>query len=337
MFGSAVALCGASLFVGAPHGSNSPGRVQYQHVSSDTGAAAFSSEDKSILAQCVRCRTGVSLPQNVFDRAVGRVFKDAAAPWPLAKVLMVGEGRAGKTALRNALVGKHFAPTDSTIGIETLSVGRLAIAGSGQGRWVEGLESEFEGYDSEMRARAIAKVCVQDLHKNSQAIVPMQRKSMAELMRERMVNAGTWQQPSDAGTSLLLAGSSRQEPHDTSTRALQPASMMRRVEELMRTLDEEREDMAIELWDFGGQEIFYILYHLFLSEFGTYLLTFSMERLVPSALPSDRERCLSMIRYWLDNIALHTGALYISLVYKRMHRAYPPHFSLSPSRLYIYT
>jgi hypothetical protein len=36
-----------------------------------------------------------------------------------------------------------------------------------------------------------------------------------------------------------------------------------------------------QLWDFGGQDVFYILYHLFLSEFGVYVVTFSMERLAP--------------------------------------------------------
>lgn len=82
---------------------------------------------------------------------------------------------------------------------------------------------------------------------------------------------------------------------------------MRRVEEVMRRLDEDREEVRMDLWDFGGQEVFYIMHHLFLSEFGTYVLTFSMERLAPSSSTEEREKCLAMVRYWLDNIALHTS------------------------------
>ena len=35
--------------------------------------------------------------------------------------MIVGEGRAGKTAISRSLVGKEYAPTESTIGINELS------------------------------------------------------------------------------------------------------------------------------------------------------------------------------------------------------------------------
>ncbi len=35
--------------------------------------------------------------------------------------MIVGEGRAGKTALSNSMIGKPFADTDSTIGINALT------------------------------------------------------------------------------------------------------------------------------------------------------------------------------------------------------------------------
>jgi GTPase SAR1 family protein len=320
MFGYAVALCGATLYVGAPHGggggeggehaSGSPGCVQYAHVNED-GEPALKEQDAGILWQCVRGRAGVSLPENVFHRAGRKVLRDKGAPWPLAKIMMIGEGRAGKTALRNALLGKPFVETNSTIGIETLMVGRLAITGTGQGQWVEEMEVEVDGVESEMRERAVAKHCVIEMHESTQVAAPVQRKAMVDLMRQKLGMRPA--EPDDPTSSFMrnnlksvlgsLSGGGGAGEVDEAV----PQLDMKRVEEYMRSCDEEREELAMEIWDFGGQPVFYILYHLFLTEFGTYLLTFSMERLVPSADASEREGCLGMIRYWLDNIALHTG------------------------------
>ena len=233
--------------------------------------------------------------------------------------MMVGEGRAGKTALRNALLGKVFAPSDSTIGIETLSVGRQAVTGTGHGIWQQSIEVDFEGSgETEMRERAVAKECTKELHKSSQVVVQMQGRSMEELIREKIAEsfsvsseststlsarAQPLPQDREAATLTTNLDGQGEEPIED----LENQLVLRRVEELMRTMDEGIEDAAMEIWDFGGQEIFYILYHLFLTDFGTYLLTFSMERLGPSATQGERDKCLAMIRYWLDNIALHTG------------------------------
>lgn len=166
-FGASVALCGAAVLVGAPAGPASAGTVRFRHVS-EAGSGAFSEQEAAVLAQCVKARSGGSLPRGVFDQAVLKVAKQGGAPWPLARVMMVGEGRAGKTALRNALLGKEFVPTDSTIGIETLTLGRVGVSATGQGRWVEEIEVEWEGREVEMRERAVARACVDEMHKSSQ-------------------------------------------------------------------------------------------------------------------------------------------------------------------------
>lgn len=154
----------------------------------------------------------------------------------------------------------------------------------------------MEGVKTEMLDRAIAKHCVQQMHASAQMAAPAPRKAMADsdLMRQQFM-AGK-QESSDTRASLSVAEDAAPQQMD-----------MKRVEEFVRTCDEEREELTMEMWVFGGQSVFYILYHLFLTVFGTYVLTFSMDRLVPSAPPSEREQTLGMIRYWLDNIALHTG------------------------------
>lgn len=42
------------------------------------------------------------------------------------------------------------------------------------------------------------------------------------------------------------------------------------------------EPLKFTLWDFGGQDVFYTMHHLFLNRFGVYLVCFNMQWLVPS-------------------------------------------------------
>lgn len=87
MFGSSVAFCASSLFVGATnYGSDSPGLVQFEHVNRQ-GKVALSEEHQIMIEQCMKGRLGVSLPRSIFERAVKSVAKQKAAPWPLAKVI----------------------------------------------------------------------------------------------------------------------------------------------------------------------------------------------------------------------------------------------------------
>lgn len=47
--------------------------------------------------------------------------------------------------------------------------------------------------------------------------------------------------------------------------------------------DEDEEPLKLSMWDFGGQDVFYTLHHLFLTRYGVYLIAFNMEWLLPSA------------------------------------------------------
>ncbi|MFX8569923.1 hypothetical protein ABTM09_20770, partial [Acinetobacter baumannii] len=45
-------------------------------------------------------------------------LKKGSKAWNRSKIMIVGEGRAGKTALANSIIGRKFEETTSTIGIE---------------------------------------------------------------------------------------------------------------------------------------------------------------------------------------------------------------------------
>jgi len=52
-----------------------------------------------------------------FQTAYTRALKQSSRPFPFTELCLVGEGRAGKTALANCFCGRAFEQTESTIGV----------------------------------------------------------------------------------------------------------------------------------------------------------------------------------------------------------------------------
>ncbi|CAN0225597.1 unnamed protein product, partial [Ectocarpus fasciculatus] len=62
-------------------------------------------------------------------------------------------------------------------------------------------------------------------------------------------------------------------------------------------------DITLTLFDYGGQSVFNVIHHLFLTPSGVYVLTFNMESLVSGE--QERQRSLSYMRFWLNSIIVH--------------------------------
>jgi len=45
-----------------------------------------------------------------------QALQQGTRAWNRSKIMIVGDGRAGKTALANSIMGEEFAHTESTIG-----------------------------------------------------------------------------------------------------------------------------------------------------------------------------------------------------------------------------
>ena len=68
--------------------------------------------------------------------------------------------------------------------------------------------------------------------------------------------------------------------------------------------DMSQPELRLSLWDFGGQEEFYVLHHLYLTRFSAYVVLFNMEWLVNEG--NERNEGLGFLRFWLSSIATHT-------------------------------
>jgi hypothetical protein len=65
-------------------------------------------------------------------------------------------------------------------------------------------------------------------------------------------------------------------------------------------------NLVIGIFDFGGQEVFDSIHHLFLTKYGVYLIVFNMEWLNKDGPDKDKDKCIDYIRSWLNSIAVHT-------------------------------
>lgn len=72
--------------------------------------------------------------------------------------------------------------------------------------------------------------------------------------------------------------------------------------------EEHVDDLALTVWDYGGQKVFYTLHHLFLTRYGVYLLVFDMRDL------GGEDRDTSYLEFWLSSIALHAPRAPVILV-----------------------
>ncbi len=81
--------------------------------------------------------------------------------WHRSKVMIVGEGRAGKTALANSIMGNEFRHTDSTIGINaiTLKIQEALVASTEAAAnvWTKSTGTTSKYYEEEI-ARLVYKL-----------------------------------------------------------------------------------------------------------------------------------------------------------------------------------
>jgi len=65
-----------------------------------------------------------------------------------------------------------------------------------------------------------------------------------------------------------------------------------------------KEPLRISMWDYGGQEKFHVMHHMYLSRFCVYLLVFSMKWLL-SGVGEEMVECLEYLTGWLNSILIH--------------------------------
>ena len=85
-------------------------------------------------------------------------------PWNRSKIMFVGEGRVGKTALCNSMMGNGFVETESTVGFTRQVFEVRTFSGGGENRWTERKKPEREC------EAGIAQIIIDTLNLNSRTV-----------------------------------------------------------------------------------------------------------------------------------------------------------------------
>jgi GTPase SAR1 family protein len=208
---------------------------------------------------------------------VESVLRDnRSVPWNRSKIMLVGQGRAGKTALANSMMGKEFIPdTMSTFGAEKFE--RKLV--SGKIKKGEKGAAILKGYVSSS-------------------------KELESMMAQA---ASTQMYRPERGISMedeITAENTSSLPTSVNVTDVDTAIFNKCLSENIKRSGGNSE-LVISLYDFGGQDIFNVLHPFFMSRYGVYVVVFDME-LFLSKDTEKRESCMKHLKFWMNSIVMHT-------------------------------
>jgi len=200
--------------------------------------------------------------------------KDTKGRWNRCKLMVVGNGRAGKTATVRSLLGQKFIPEwNSTIGVNlSHSVTRqngtwLNVGAVGTGSLISTPKKSFDFTSS----------FATNLY-----------------MREQSTVGGN--------TSKSVSSLTQKLPVLDDLDADEPKDKHKDFTDMIYSYNEQllldgvqgKDSLCFNIWDYAGQSVFYDLHHLFLTNLGIYLLVFNMSNFSTANL-----------QMWLDVIYTH--------------------------------
>jgi GTPase SAR1 family protein len=230
------------------------------------------------------------------DEEVREICEAAVAsgdevPWGRCKLMLIGQGRAGKTQTLRTLRGLHFqaeSPSTAVSATEHFTVDRTVV------------DSYFVETTDPAQARDhLARGVVMNLSRQRQVESQPKQKSGAArtigrklgVLRHRMKNNPTRNSKRGANESTF------QVPDNT-------LKLLGRnvVLDQRDAIAGDKVPVSFTVWDCGGQQVFHATHHMFLSSFSVYLLVFDMAELLNETTRGEE---LEHLKFWLNSVALH--------------------------------
>ena len=248
-------------------------------------------------------------------------------------MMIVGEGRAGKTAFSRSIIGDKFMVTDSTVGISQFSclINQMSASGSGS------LWSKSTG-----RAKEYESAIARNMKQAKDNVSSKEEKSIlgSSLSESRQVdeidNRAAFYATNNDDDSYIIETPEGSSPvgkaptsENNTSKSSAKATALDHEEAASTTYDDnddekEQEAMTVErrvvdedlvakcladeietsssihisVFDYGGQDVFTAIHHLFLTAYGVYALCFNMEWLLAED-KTEKERCLKFLKFGL--------------------------------------
>ena len=197
----------------------------------------------SICMSCVVSSAGMSRRDR---RAVERALRKGKKAFVHGRVIILGPGRAGKSALRRSLMNKEFKDKKSTVGFAIRRARCFVRTTTGK--------VVFKKDSAEMQSALLA----------CKAVLELLEEEKSEV--EHLPAADLSQQASSISTNATESDLSRTNAELSAT--VQEA-LSKFVDELCKAgaIDEDvlNSEACLDIWDFGGQRPFQAMGHVFLN------------------------------------------------------------------------
>ena len=228
-------------------------------------------------------------------------------PWNGTVIGVVGEGRAGKTSLINALLGKPSTQSPSTIGVDTysLSISETMVSEGGRWRKDDHRGNMFESEIAEqLKRKKREKEKASSSSPNAPTTTPPPSSSSAPSRPEAQLTSASHIETNRGSTS---------NPEKKEPKVDQDPFSVAIVKEFdeeacMKRLGDIKDDdsgLRIALHDFGGQPVFYSLHHLFINKSSFYTIVFNMGDLLVTD-PVKLKESKQFLKFWIESITIHT-------------------------------
>jgi GTPase SAR1 family protein len=234
--------------------------------------------------------------------------------WNRSKIMLVGEGRAGKTALAKSFMGLGFTHTESTCGIEQFRV-EVTNAAVGEA-W---LPSDTPGLELEAAIVALLNEKTSEIQESilAGATVPAETAVRVDTTSGNEYRCPDTLMTTDAISDLFvgpvtkatstpaLGDGGNIETEGVSAQCYITPQTVERIKAAMLSKNLFRgSDLVVRLFDFAGQDIFNCLHTYFLTRHGVYVIVFDMNWLAAGC--KHFVAALENISFWLNSVAVNT-------------------------------
>mmetsp|Transcript_11683 Transcript_11683/g.13550 ORF Transcript_11683/g.13550 Transcript_11683/m.13550 type:complete len:985 (+) Transcript_11683:161-3115(+) len=266
----------------------------------------------------------------------GRILKliednDNKVAWMRCKLMVVGQGRAGKSATVRSLIGEKFDPNlDSTVGASLTQTRTTA----NDATWNKLSQEHKVDYYTSAVGKVIGAATVGAVtpikkteigessylkpntegsgssRKKKTAPKPSPKKVNKEKTVEKKPVAKQEQTERKVATPKAEENSKKPDRNGPSwNREFEQDVAKKLNHKLIARAHAEGDTIEMTIWDYGGQRVFYALHHLFLTQYGVYVLVFDMREMI-----KDKKNALSYVTFWLNSIKLHADGAPILMV-----------------------
>ncbi|GBG27966.1 NACHT, LRR and PYD domains-containing protein 1 [Hondaea fermentalgiana] len=248
------------------------------------------------------------------ETAAQALKTDQKVRWGRAKLMVVGKAAAGKTSTIRTLLDQPFVPEHvSTIGIDLMLMHTRD--------W-----KERKNIGDADLGEQLAKHKYRNKRKHEE-LDQSEAQSSKDAARS-VPKAPRAAPPADSANSASAVPSpppqspSVQFDKEVIAKAVNTPLRIRVKEQAGK----EEKEISFTIWDYGGQEVFYALHHLFLTQYGVYVVVFDMrevlgkerfkEKLDEEGLAklASQDDAIQTLRFWLDSIRLHAPGVEVALI-----------------------